>query len=173
MGGAARGRTLPLSTARKMVVEMLRHARRVRSIRVARTINIGAVAEARQQAWPAPSWTAVFVRAYALLGQREATLRRAFIPWPWPHVYEHPHTVAAVIVEREWAGETVLLGAKLRAPEEMSLVTIDSYLRRFKETPVLQVSDFRQTLRIGRLPGFLRRFTFWHSLYLSGLKRAK
>jgi hypothetical protein len=88
-------------------------------------------------------------------------------------LYEHPHSVCALVVEREWQDETVLLGAKIRAPEEMPIEQIHQHIRRLKEAPVWEISDFRQALRIGRLPWLLRRFTFWQTLYLSGFKRAK
>lgn len=170
---AAKGTRIPLSPARKMVIEMLRHARRVPSIPVARTMNVAAAAAARREAEPVPSWTAVFIQLYGLVARRFPELRRALIPWPRPHLYEHPHSVCAVVVERAWRGETVLLGAKVRAPEDAPIDAIDRHVRHFKQAPVWDVGDFRQALRVGRLPGFLRRFTFWHSLYLSGATRAK
>src|SRR5262249_10728531 len=58
-------------------------------------------------------------------------------------------------------------------PELAPLDEIDHHLRRFKEAPLEEISCFRQLLRLGRLPWFLRRFTFWQSLYLSGRTRAK
>src|SRR6516225_514853 len=173
MSESARGIKRKLSPARKMVIEMLHHARQVPSVPVARPIHVAVIAEARQQAQNVPSWTAVFTRAFGLVARERPELRRALIRWPYPHLYEHPHSICALVIERVWEGETVLLGAKIRAPEDMTLATIASNIRRSKETPVWQVSDFRQALRIGRLPAVLRRFTFWHSLYLSGAKRAK
>lgn len=168
-----KGIRVPLSPARKMVVELLHHARKVPSLPLSKRLNIPAVAHARRAARPRPSWTAVFMRAFALVARNNPELRRAFIPWPWPHLYQHPCSECAVLVERFWQGEPVILGSKIRAPESLSLVAIDSRLRYLRETPVEQVSDFRQILRLGRLPGFFRRFTFWHTLYLSGFKRAK
>jgi hypothetical protein len=173
MSDSAKGTNRKLSPARKMVIEMLHHARKVPSVPVARSINVAVIAEARKQAHIVPSWTTVFIRAYGLVARERSEFRRALIPWPYPHLYEHPHSVCALVIEREWEGETVLLGAKIRAPEEMALETIEGHIRRLKETPVWEISDFRQALRIGKLPAFLRRFTFWQSLYLSGAKRAK
>jgi hypothetical protein len=173
MSQPTKGTQLKLSPARRLMIEMLRHARRIPSIPVARTLQIGATAEARARAVPTPSWTAIFIRAYGLVARRHPELRRTFIRLPWPHLYEHPTSVCAVGVEREWQGETILLGGKLRAPEEMSLEQIHRHLRYLKETPVWQVSDFRQVLRLGRMPGLLRRFLFWQTLYISGFKRAK
>ena len=77
------------------------------------------------------------------------------------------------MIEREHAGETILLGSKIRAPERQSLDAIDGHLRRLREAPIHDISDFRQWLRVGTMPSFVRRFLFWHTLNLSGHKRAK
>jgi hypothetical protein len=156
-----------------MVLEILRHARKVPSLPLAQTMHFPALVAARQAARPRPSWTAIFLRAYGLLSERHAALRRAYMPYPWPHLYEHPHSECAVLVEREWEGEDVVLGARIRTPEQQSLVDIDRHLQRFREAPVASISCFRQMVRFGRLPWFIRRFTFWHSLYLSGSTRAQ
>jgi hypothetical protein len=156
-----------------MAIEFLRHAKRVPSLPLAKSLNVAAVAEARAGTVPAPSWMAVFMKAYGLVARSHPELRRALIPWPWPHLYEHPISECGILVEREWQGETVVLGAKVREPEAIDLTVLDGYLRRFKEAPVESISAYRQILRLGRLPGLLRRFTLWHSLYLSGYTRAK
>jgi hypothetical protein len=173
MSLSRKGICLPLSPARKMVLEFMHHARRVPSLPLAKRLNVPAVAAARRDALPRPSWTAIFLRAYGLLSREHPELRRAFIPWPYRHFYEHPCCECAVLIEREWRGEQVVLGAKVRAPEESSLAALDERLRCFKEAPVEEVSPFRQILRLGRLPWVLRRFTFWQTLYLSGYRRAK
>lgn len=170
---ARKGIKLPLSPARNMVVEFLEHARRVPSLPLAKTFQIADLIDARSLVAPTPSWMALFMKAYALTAKRRPELRRALIPWPWNHLYEHPFSECALLIEREWRGEQVVLGVKLRAPDEMPLAELDGHLRRFKEAPVESIGYFRQALRIGRLPWLLRRFTFWQSLYLSGFKRAK
>lgn len=167
------GLRLPLSPARKMVLELLHHARKVPSLPLAQTMHVPALVTARQAARPRPSWTAIFLRAYALVARAQPALRRAYLPYPWPHLYEHPESICTLPIERDWDGEAVVLGAKVRAPEGQSLVDIDGHLRQVREEPVLSVSSFRQILRFGRLPWPVRRFTFWQTLYLSGRKRAK
>jgi len=168
-----KGSWLKLSPGRKLVTEMLHHAKRVPSVPVARTCHLGAVAEAREHAAPSPSWTSLFLRAYGLVCRHHPELRRAYVPWPYAHLYEHPQSIGAVVIEREWRRESILLAAKIRCPEELSLMAIDRFLRRFKDAPVKEIGNFRQLLRLGRLPSLLRRFFFWQSLYLSGHKRAK
>src|SRR5438128_1792767 len=160
MSHVPRGVRLSLSPARKMSIETLTHAQRVPSAPMARSLNVSAVAAARQALNPAPSWTTIFVRAYGLVCRDFAPLRRAFMPWPRPHLYEHPHSTCALIVERSWQDETILLGSKIRAPEDLSLAAIQQRIRYYKETPVWEIGDYRQVLRFGRLPWLLRRFAF-------------
>jgi hypothetical protein len=156
-----------------MVQELLHHARKVPSLPLAREMDLGPLVQIRQLQTPHSSWTAIFAKAYAQLARTHAELRRALIPWPRPHLYEHPISEAAFLIEREWQGEQVVLGAKVRGPENLPLGEIDRCLRRFRESPVLEIAPFRQILRLGRLPWLVRRFTLWQSLYLSGYKRAK
>jgi hypothetical protein len=164
------GTSRPLSPARKVIAEFLRHAQRVPSLPTSRQVDVSAVADARRVS---VSWLAVFLKAYGLAARRHPGLRSAYLPLPWPRLYEHPLTEAVVPVERTWQGESVVLGAKVRAPEQQSLVQLHAQLRRFKEAPVPEISAFRQQLRLGRLPGAWRRFVFWQTLYLSGVKRAQ
>ena len=173
MSSNSRGRTVPLSPARRMVNELVHHGRKVPSIPLARACCIAEVAEARRRAGTGVSWVAVFMKAYALTAQRHPVLRRAYLPYPYPRLYEHPHSTCTVLIERQWEGEAVVLGAKVLAPENTPLARIDDHLRRFREDDVRAVSPFRQVLRLGRLPWPVRRFAFWSSLNFSGRKRAK
>jgi hypothetical protein len=156
-----------------MVLEWMHHARRVPSLPLARELDLGGLPDARRQTPTPLSWVTLFAKAYALVARNHPGLRRALIPWPRPHLYEHPISEAAFLVERHWQGEHVVLGAKVRGPEHLPLSDLDARLRRFRDAAVLEVSAFRQVLRLGRLPGLLRRFILWQSLYLSGYKRAK
>lgn len=171
MSNPRKGIRLRLSPARKVVMELLHHARKVPTLPLSRELDIGELAPVRSAA--GVSWLAIFLRGYGLVARRQAELRRALIPWPYKHLYEHPISEAAILVEREWQGEQIVLGAKIRAPEDHSLTQIDTLLRYFRIAPVWEVSSFRQLLRLGKLPALLRRFTFWQTLYLSGYKRAK
>jgi hypothetical protein len=173
MSEPRKGIRLALSPARKMVGELMRHAKKVPTIPLSRGLNVAALADARRPCALPPSWMAIFVRAYGLLSTRHPVLRRAFVRWPIPHLYEHPVSECAVIVERQWRGEAVTLGAKIRQPESTPVRDISEHLRRFREAPVESISAFRQILRLGRLPWPVRRFGFWLTLNWSGANRAK
>ncbi|GBD35362.1 hypothetical protein HRbin36_00474 [bacterium HR36] len=171
--GEATPRWIRLSAYRRLVIEMLHHARKVPSIPVARLMSLAPLVQARQACWTKPSWTALFIRGYSLVAVEYPELRRAYIPWPWPHLYEHPYSVASVVVERVVEKEAVLLAAKITTPEKRSVLAIQEHLHRFKQAPLEQISEFRQLRRLGHMPGWLRRFFFWQTLNWSGAKRAK
>jgi hypothetical protein len=173
MGEPRKGVRVPLSPARKMVGELLRHAKKVPSLPLKRPLNVAQLAAARTGCDPRPSWVGMFLKAYALVAQDRPELRRAYIPFPRPHLYEHACSECAVLVERDWAGEKAVLAAKIRSPAEQPLTMIDAHLRRFATAPFDEVSDLRQLTRLARLPAFARRFVFWNTLNLNGYKRAK
>jgi hypothetical protein len=152
---------------------MLRHARRVPTVPHSYDLTVADLADARRRCPDPPSWLTIFLRAWGLVAQRRPELRRVYIPWLVPHLYEHPISEAGVLVERDWHGEPVVLAAKIRGPETTSLAAIGAAIRAAVTAPVESVSSFRQLLRMGRLPALFRRFVFWSTLYLSGYKRCK
>jgi hypothetical protein len=168
-----RGKVIPMHVGRRLVAELMHHARKVPSLPLAKTCRLEAVVAARAQASPSPSWTAIFMKAYGLVSQEIPELRRAWIPFPFPRIYEHPISECGVLMEREVQGEPVVLGVKIRGPETRALAEIDEHLRTFREAPVEKVSAFRQLLRLARLPWPLRRWFLWRVLSLSGYRRAR
>jgi len=108
------------------------------------------------------------------VAQRLPGLRQAYMPLPFPHIYQHPHSVCALVVEREWQGEPVLVAGRVREPEALSLKEIGERIRALRETPVQEVAEFRQVLRLGRMPRIIRRLALSYALYLGGgFRRAK
>ncbi len=173
MGKKITGRTISLSPHRRLVNELLVHAKRVPSNPIERDCQISEIAELREQLRVAPSWQAIFIKAFGIVNQRFPELRRAWIPFPYARIYEHPHCEVAVLVEREWQGEKIVLAAKIQQPENMSIDLIHSHLHRFQYEDIWLISPFRQLLRLAKMPWALRRFLFWSTLYVSGSKRAK
>jgi hypothetical protein len=173
MADPRRGKWLSLSPARRMVDELLHHAKKVPSLPLSKRFHIAPALEARRGVRNPPSWTAIFMRAYGLVAREFPELRRCFVPWPWKHLYEHPMSECAILVEREWGGENVVLTGKLRAPELRGLAEIQDYLLYLRDTPVWDVGHYRRSLRVGRYPGWLRRLLFWQSLYLSGAVKCR
>lgn len=169
-----KGKNIKLSAGRKMVAEIMHHARQVPSLPVRKSMSLEDLVEARHDAGPlAPSWTALFMKAYGLAGLKHPELRRAWIAYPLPRLYEHPQTECGVMIERMHRCDNIVLGAKIRGPEHKSLTKIDRKLYEFKNAPVEKIRFFRQWLRVGGWPLPARRFAMWHTLHFSGLLRTK
>jgi hypothetical protein len=127
---------------------------------------------ARQLARPRPSWTVLFAKAYAAVAARTPELRRSYLSFPRPHLYEHATSVASVAVEREYRGEPGVFFGQLREPDRKGLAELDRQLRVLREAPLESVAAFRKSLRLTRLPLPLRRLGWWVGLNVSGRKRA-
>lgn len=167
------GRTLSLSLPRRFVCDLIHFAHQHPTVPVERRMNLARVVAARQAAQPKPGWCAIFTKAYARVAARFPELRRCYLPYPWPHLYEHPISTASVGIERRLGDEDAVFFVHVRSPDQQGLPDIDRYLRRCKEEPIEQVSFFRKTLFVSSLPRPLRRFLWWAALYWSGKRRAK
>jgi hypothetical protein len=168
-----RGRRLPLSIPRRIIGDLVHFARQVPTVPVQRVMQISHVVEARDRSVDRPSWCAIFTKAFAVVAGAVPELRRCYLAWPCPHLYEHPVSIASVAIEREYQGEPGVFFAHIRSPDEQSLVAIDEHLRRFKEEPLQGYGLFRRALFVGRLPWPLRRLLWWVGLNSSGYKRAR
>jgi hypothetical protein len=171
--GEAYGRKLPLSLPRRLIGDMMHFAQKIPSVPVQRRMNIAPLVAARQQAEPRPSWCALFTKAFAMVAKRRSPLRRAYLAFPWPHLYEHPISIASIAVERRLGDEDAVLFAQLRGPEDHTPEQLDSFIKGCKELPVDSIGTFRRALAISRLPRLLRRFIWWLGLNSSGYKRAR
>lgn len=92
--------------------------------------------------------------------------------FPWPHLYEHPASVAAVTVERIWYGEEIPVLTHFFSPETRLIADLDAWLRHFQECPLQEIASVRRFERLIRLPQPLRRLIWWSALNLNGPARA-
>jgi hypothetical protein len=171
--GEPYGRRLPLSRARRLIGDLLYFAQKVPSVPVQRRMNLAVLAAAREQATPRPSWCALFTKAYAMVAATRPELRRAYLSFPWAHLYEHPVSVASIAIERTLEDEDAVFFVQVRGTEHHSPEQLDRYLKESKELPIEQVGTIRRALRVSRLPRPLRRLVWWVGLNYSGYKRAR
>jgi len=165
-GESMKGRAIPLSLPRRLVVEYCHAARRSPRATLAGRLHLGELAEARAQARPRPPWSAIFARAFALAAAEMPPLRRVFVQLPWPQLYELPASVACVVIEREWQGEAALFFGRVKDPAALPLAEVAARIRHAKTAPVESIRDYRRALRIAALPWPLRRGLFWLGLNL-------
>ncbi|MCC6418384.1 MAG: acyltransferase [Gemmataceae bacterium] len=167
------GRNLPLSHGRRFICDLMHASRHVPHAALRRRMELAPLVAARQAACPRPSWLAIFLKAYSFVAAARPELRRVYMPFPWPHLYEHPHSVASVAVERRLDDEDMILFAHFRSPHQQGLQAIDDGLRRYKEAPLDSLPLYRRMRRVTRLPRPVRRLLWWAGLSLSGHRRAR
>jgi hypothetical protein len=168
-----RGRTLPLSLPRRLVGDLLSFAQSVPTIPVERTMHLGRLLAVREASVARPGWAALFTKAYGFVCAAYPELRRAYLTFPWPHLYEHPITMAMIAIERDLGDEKAIFYGHVGQPEKQPVTEIDARLRRYKEAPLASVGTFRRMQFIGRLPTWIRRWIWWYGLNVSGRTRVR
>jgi hypothetical protein len=159
-----RGHRIPLSRARRLVIDFLHFASGIPTVPVQRRINLKPVIEARAALADRPAWTAIMVKAFAMVSAEVPELRRAYCKFPWPHLYEVPTPVASIVVERDYEGEKALLIGRIKDPATLPLPELTKRVRALNESPVDDVKDFVRALRMTRYPRPLRRALWWLGL---------
>lgn len=167
------GRNLPLSLPRRLLADMMDLGQRVPTVAVERPMNLAALAAAREASRPRPSWSAIFTKAFGIVTARRPELRRAYIPFPYAHLYEHDTILAGVLMERQFGDEPAAFRVDVRRPERHSLVDLDAYLKRCKEQPVETLPLYRRYRRLAWLPGPVRRRLLRLATGVSGRLRAR
>jgi hypothetical protein len=165
----SRRRRVPRS--RRLVCDLLHFARQVPLFPLERSFGLAELAELRESAPCRISWPVLFLKAYGLVAMEYAQLRQAYLSWPWPHLYEHPHNVAMLAVNRADPEGDRLYWGRLIQPEECTLIELQAKLEHYKNGPTGSV--FRTQRRLSRVPTPLRRLGWWLTLNLSGSARAR
>jgi len=168
-----KGRYLSPTGPRGFINDLVHFAHKVPSAPVSRPFDVSALCEARVRHLSRPSWSCLFMKAYALVGAENPPLRRSYLEFPWPRIYEHPWMNCALAIERSYQDEEGVFVGLFRAPERQSLAQLQDSLRFYKNEPLEKVGFFRQALRFGKVPRPVRRFLWWSTLNVSGWKRCK
>ena len=168
-----KGRNLPLTGARRFVIDLVHFARQIPSTPVSRPMDVSALTVPRDTHPARPSWAVLFMKAYALVGADHPPLRRALLEFPWPRLYEHPWMNCALAIERSIQEEQGVFVALFRAPEQQTLGQLQEALAVYKSQPVEDVGVYRRAMCVSRGPTPVRRLLWWSTLHISGYKRAK
>jgi hypothetical protein len=165
------GRSLPISPFRQLVIDLMEMSKQVPSVCADRRMDLGPLAAARAATSPRPSWCGLFAKAFGILSREHPELRRSYVKFPWPRLYEHPHSIVSLNVERECAGENVVLYCLIRAPENRSIRAIDDIVREHKEQPLESLRAYRRSINVSRIPWPFRRLFWWAALNVFGRRR--
>jgi hypothetical protein len=165
------GRSLPLSPYRRLVTDLMHFSRQVPAVAVDRRMDLRALIAAREASAIRPNWTVLFSKAYAMLGRDNPVLRRSYMKFPWPRLYEHPHNIVALNVERRLPEEDVVVFCLIRSPENRSLAEMDAIVRRHKDEPVETLRSYQRSVAVSRIPWPFRRWFWWGALNVYGEQR--
>ena len=166
-------RYIPLSLPRKWMCDFVHFASKSPAVGGTILIQVGDLMKARARHQPMISWGAILIKTIALAADKWPELRRAYMPLPWPHLYEHPYSVATVVVERKWRNEAAVFCDQIKRPNEKSLSQIDFDLRTIKHAKVESLGAFRRLIRTTKYPLLLRRLMWRIALQGSGRLKAK
>jgi hypothetical protein len=136
-------------------------------------MQLAPLVRARAAAVPQPGWCAIFTKAYALVAAKRPELRRDYLSFPWPHLYEHAISVATVAIERSFDGENAVFFLPIQSPEKLPLVQLDTRLSHCKQCPFDEIGAFRRISLVGRLPRRIRLLLWFLALHCLPRKRAK
>lgn len=160
---------LAIPRSRRLVIDLLRLSQQVPTTAHDRLTDLSVVAAARERAAQRVSWPVLFIKAFAIVAAKYPPLRQIYMRWPWPHLYQHPHSVAIVVTHREVADEPWIFWSKFNQPETTPLIQIQARLDRYLTEPVHLA--FRKQWELSGLPSWLRRIAWWSLLNVSGVRR--
>jgi hypothetical protein len=164
------GRQVAISIPRRLVVEAMRLSNEVADVAMVRRMKLGAVVAARAANPARPPWTAIFVKAMALVADEVPSLRQTFVRFPTAHFYEYSSSVAAMAIEREFDGEPAVFLGFARNPSAMTLADIAGLVRFYSQTPVTEVRDFSRAIKAARRPALIRRLILWFGYQLPRIR---
>jgi hypothetical protein len=163
---------LRLPISRRLVSDLLYFSKDFPHPSVTRVLQLKPVAEARESSDPRIGWGTLFTKAFADIAARHAVLRQSYLSYPWPHIYQHEHSVVRVAVQRQHLGQDWLFFGRIYDPERRSLIELHQQVEEFKTQPITEVGNFRRQVIVAGFPLLFRRLLWWLSLHWSGRIRA-
>src|SRR5262249_52481781 len=112
-------------------------------------------------------------KAFAAVANQRPELRRTYLNYPWPHLWQADETIASIAVEREYHGEPGVFFGFLRAPDQTPLSELAATLDEWKTKPVEEIRAFRRQIKYASWSLPVRRFLWWYATAWSGHLKAK
>jgi hypothetical protein len=157
--------------SRRLTIDLLHYHAKVPTCAHDRWCDFRPVTEARHECPVRISLSMIFVKAFGLVATRYPALRQMYLPWPWPHIYQHPSSVAMLATHRDFRGEPWLFWSRFKRPEAQSLVELQAALERYQTAPVEEV--FPWQLQLSALPTPIRRLLWSWTFYVGGPARVR
>jgi hypothetical protein len=156
----SKNRRIRLSVARRMMTDYMWAASGVARVDVIRSVAFADLITVRSGLLRPPSWTAIFAKGFALVASEIPELRRVYMTWPWPHLYEYAESTVCILQEREILGDVGVLPLRFRKPEGIPLAELSEMIRGAAGAPIEDSRFCRALIGLTRLPLLIRR-SFW------------
>lgn len=167
------GRILPLSLPRRWIHDLTVASRSFPTVAVRKELHVPDLIQARGRLEVAPRWSVLVFRAFGIVSSRMVPLRQSFLSFPSPRIYEHPVSVGALAVHREYQGGPAVFFGLIQAPEAQNLFALGEQVEGLVKGPVMENGAYRRLIRTSRLPAPLRRFAWWYATCVSGPVKSK
>lgn len=166
-----RPRRMLVPRSRRLTIDLLHYRAKVPTCAHDRNCDFRRVAEARQRCPVRISWSMIFIKSFGMVARRYPALRQIYLPLPWPHIYQHPTSVAMVATHRDFEGEPWLFWSRFNRPEGRSLLYLQGALERYQAAPVEEV--FPWQYQLSGLPTPVRRLLWSWTFYVGGPARVR
>lgn len=167
------GRRVSLSAPRRFICDLMHASRHVPLISLERRMDLAPVLAARERVARPPAWSLLFAKALAIVAERRPELRRAYLPFPWPHLWECNESLASIAIERQYEGEPAVFFGLIKAADKKSLTELVATLDEWKTKPLDELYWCRRMLFYARFPLPLRRLIWWYATAWSGKVKAR
>lgn len=165
------GRRFSVPPHRRLSWDVTHYNRQVPLCGHDRQFDLSECSVARQNCAVRISWSAVFLKAYGLVAAEVPELRQTWYRWPWAHLYQHPHSIGVLAVQRIIDNVPWLFWGRVDDPGHNPLTVIQERIDDCRDKPVEVI--FRRQWQIAHLPTLIRRFVWWINLNLAWRGRSK
>ena len=155
------GIRIGLSNGRRLVDDVIRVAAKMPMASVVRDMDLAELSRLRKQLRPKLSWNIIFMKAYSIVARENPELRQVYVPFPWPHLYQHDDNVCFLTLGKEYRDETRLVFARFTNPESRTLMELHEQFEHFRRCEIDEVKQFRHQIAFARCPSLFRRFVWW------------
>ena len=165
------GRSFLIPRCRRLTWDLLRFNRQVPLCAHDRICDLSSVSKARSCATRRISWPALMLKAFGLMAEQFPEFRQTWYRWPIAHLYQHPHSIAAMTVQRTHKDQPWLFWAMVDAPENMTLPELQSVLDEYQTGPIRP--QYQDMLRLASLPTLFRRLIWNWNFHVAKAGRAQ
>lgn len=168
-----RGRTIPLSTDRRLVCDVINIANRMPTAPIRCDIDVTEIKHLRRLTGTRISWQVIMMRAFALVSRDVPELRQLYAPLPRPHIYEHHESVCLMTIARKYKGRERLFFARFCQPENYSLIQLQEIFENYRRAPIQNIRQLRHQIRFARMPWLIRKIGWSILTHLWPASRAR